>query len=245
MHRKSDSEATSIDAASSPPRSPRRHVPPHAPNSSSYYYVQSPSQWQHEGHNWASPAASPHHHQPNHYSSSGRYLSYHCPSPPPHHSRESSTTRFSASLKNSSGPGHAVPWRKLHPAGAGPGDDDDDDEEAVQEYRPGPRFYAACFVVSFAVLFTVFSLIIWGASQAYQPQVTIKVRPFFLTFSLSSLSSKAAMALPLERPWPCCGRSLQCDRRYGYIFRIIYYLCHRFRGIMTSCGGNFVISILF
>ncbi|GKV34777.1 hypothetical protein SLEP1_g43122 [Rubroshorea leprosula] len=76
MHAKTDSEATSLDA-SWPPRSPRRPV----------YYVQSPSNHDVEKTSYeSSPTGSPAHH----YSQCS----------PVHHSRESSTSRFSASLKN-------------------------------------------------------------------------------------------------------------------------------------------------
>ncbi|KAH9758197.1 transmembrane protein [Citrus sinensis] len=81
MHAKTDSEVTSL-APSSPTRSPRRPV----------YYVQSPSRDSHDGEKTTtsfhstpvlSPAGSP----PHSHSSIGR------------HSRESSSSRFSGSLK--------------------------------------------------------------------------------------------------------------------------------------------------
>ncbi|PPD90779.1 hypothetical protein GOBAR_DD12296 [Gossypium barbadense] len=87
MHAKTDSEGTSIDA-SWPPRSPRRPV----------YYVQSPSNHDVEKMSYgSSPTASPTHHY------------YHCS--PIHHSRESSTSRFSASLKN---PRSLSAWKHGH-----------------------------------------------------------------------------------------------------------------------------------
>ncbi|KAH0978091.1 hypothetical protein GBA52_027810 [Prunus armeniaca] len=80
MHAKSDSEVTSVEQ-STPPRSPRRPI----------YYVQSPSNHDVEKMSYgSSPAGSPAHHF------------YHCS--PIHHSRESSTSRFSASLKNPRSP---------------------------------------------------------------------------------------------------------------------------------------------
>ncbi|OMO91956.1 Late embryogenesis abundant protein, LEA-14 [Corchorus olitorius] len=101
MHAKTDSEATSIDA-SWLPRSPRRPV----------YYVQSPSNHDVEKMSYgSSPTASP----PHHY--------YHCS--PIHHSRESSTSRFSASLKN---PRNLSAWRHVQ---IGHGDDDDDDDDEM------------------------------------------------------------------------------------------------------------------
>ncbi|XP_010028799.2 uncharacterized protein LOC104419000 [Eucalyptus grandis] len=156
MHAKSDSEVTSMDAASSPPRSPRRPL----------YYVQSPSNHDAEKMSYgSSPAGSPTHPY------------YHCS--PIHHSRESSTSRFSASLKNSN-PRHLYggAWRKLHRGHET--DDDEDDEEEDGEGRRGSssawrgaRLYA-CFVLLFVLLFTAFSLILWGASKSYRPEIVVK-----------------------------------------------------------------------
>ena len=33
----------------------------------------------------------------------------------------------------------------------------------------------ACFLLSFVVLFTIFSLILWAASFAYKPKILVKV----------------------------------------------------------------------
>ncbi|KAE8698756.1 putative multicopper oxidase [Hibiscus syriacus] len=148
MHAKTDSEGTSVDA-SWPPRSPRRPV----------YYVQSPSNHDVEKMSYgSSPTASPTHHY------------YHCS--PIHHSRESSTSRFSASLKN---PGGLSAWKHVQ-LGRGDGDDNDDDDE--MDGRDGSkadkvRLYL-CLVFLFFVLFTVFSLILWGASRSYKPKILVK-----------------------------------------------------------------------
>ncbi|KAL4319278.1 hypothetical protein GQ457_18G018700 [Hibiscus cannabinus] len=148
MHAKTDSEGTSIDT-SWPPRSPRRPV----------YYVQSPSNHDVEKMSYgSSPTASPTHHY------------YH--SSPIHHSRESSTSRFSASLKNTRG---LSSWKHV-PLGRDDGDDDDDDGE--MDGRDGNkadkvRLYL-CLVFLFFVLFTVFSLILWGASRGFRPQIRVK-----------------------------------------------------------------------
>lgn len=150
MHAKTDSEGTSIDA-SWPPRSPRRPV----------YYVQSPSNHDVEKMSYgSSPTASPTHHY------------YHCS--PIHHSRESSTSRFSASLKN---PRSLSAWKHVQ---LGRGDDDDDDDDDEMDGRDGSkankiRLYL-CLVFLFFVLFTVFSLILWGASRSYRPKILVKVR---------------------------------------------------------------------
>ncbi|KAA8546152.1 hypothetical protein F0562_020954 [Nyssa sinensis] len=155
MHAKSDSEVTSIDA-SSPPRSPRRPL----------YYVQSPSQHDVEKMSYgSSPFGSPHH--------------YHCS--PIHHSRESSTSRFSASLKN---PRHPAPWKRIQPRHEADDDDDDDDGDD-QGSGNHVRFYVVCFVFSFVVLFTIFSLILWAASTPYKPEIFVK-NMVFHSFNLQA-----------------------------------------------------------
>ncbi|KAL6963639.1 hypothetical protein U1Q18_034646 [Sarracenia purpurea var. burkii] len=149
MHAKSDSEVTSIDA-SSPPRSPRRPL----------YYVQSPSQLDVEKMSYgSSPFASPHH--------------YHCS--PIHHSRESSTSRFSASLKN---PRNAAAWKRLQRRHHDGDEDDDEDDEDEGTGGHAMRFYGACFVFCFVVLFTIFSLILWAASAPYKPKIFVKSMVF-------------------------------------------------------------------
>ena len=159
MHTKSDSELTmSMDQGFSPPRSPRRPV---------LYYVQSPSNHDVEKMSYgSSPMGSPQHHY------------YHCS--PIHHSRESSTSRFSASLKN---PRSLYTWKKLQKETTD-GDDEDDEENGgyFGGYGRSVRLYF-CFVFLFVLLFTVFSLILWGASKSYKPEVFVKVHYAFLLFS--------------------------------------------------------------
>ncbi|CAL9146707.1 unnamed protein product [Musa hybrid cultivar] len=162
MHAKTDSEVTSL-AASSPPRSPPRRP---------IYYVMSPTHSHHDvdrvSLGGSSPGASPlhpHYHHPHHH----RYASS-----PIHHSRESSTTRLSASLKYTSSS-----WRKLHnhteghhPDGAASSGCSDSD---VEDDGPIPvRCYVAWFVLGFSLLFTLFSLILWGASKSYKPDIFVK-----------------------------------------------------------------------
>ncbi|XP_010313063.2 uncharacterized protein [Solanum lycopersicum] len=147
IHAKSDSEVTSIDACS-----PRRAL----------YYVQSPSHsQQHDVEKMSygsSPFGSPTHH-------------YHCS--PIHHSRESSTSRFSASLKNN----QLAVWKRI------PGTNNDEDNEAEAENgedvdydnnSKSVKFYVVCFLFSFIVLFAIFSLILWAASLPYKPKVFVK-----------------------------------------------------------------------
>ncbi|CAJ1933921.1 unnamed protein product [Sphenostylis stenocarpa] len=154
MHTKSDSEVTSNSMEqSSPARSPPRRP---------LYYVQSPSNHDVEKMSYgSSPMGSPHHHF--HY-----YLSS-----PIHHSRESSTSRFSASLKNPRN--FSSNWKKLHPHPQHDADPDDDGEDGDDLDRSSRnlRLYF-CFFLLFVMLFTLFSIILWGASKSYKPRLTVK-----------------------------------------------------------------------
>ncbi|KAJ6954936.1 hypothetical protein NC652_006395 [Populus alba x Populus x berolinensis] len=163
MHAKTDSEVTSL-APSSPTRSPRRPV----------YYVQSPSRDSHDGEKTttsfhSTPVLSPMGSPPHSHSSVGR------------HSRESSTSRFSGSLKPGS--------RKISPndasrGGQGKGQKqwkecDVIEEEGLledEERRKGlpRRCYFLAFVLGFVILFSLFSLILWGASKPQKPKITMK-----------------------------------------------------------------------
>ncbi|KAI4308177.1 hypothetical protein L6164_031278 [Bauhinia variegata] len=166
MHAKTDSEVTSLDA-SSPARSPRRPV----------YYVQSPSRDSHDGEKTTtsfhstpvlSPMGSPPH--------------SHAHSSVGHHSRESSSSRFSGSLKPGSrkinpndaarGGGHRKgqkPWKEY----------DVIEEEGLLESEERQkslprRCYVLAFIVGFFVLFSFFSLILWGASKPMKPKITVQ-----------------------------------------------------------------------
>ena len=165
MHAKTDSEVTSL-AASSTTRSPRRPV----------YYVQSPSRDSHDGEKTttsfhSTPVLSPMGSPPHSHSSVGR------------HSRESSSSRFSGSLKpgsrkispnDASRGGHRKgekPWKECAVI----------EEEGLledEERQKGlpRRCYFLAFVVGFFVLFSLFSLILWGASKPQKPKITMKVR---------------------------------------------------------------------
>ncbi|XP_059643353.1 uncharacterized protein LOC132285200 [Cornus florida] len=156
MHAKTDSEVTSL-AASSPTRSPRRPV----------YYVQSPSRDSHDGEKTtnsfhSTPILSP-------MGSPGR------------HSRDSSSTRFSGSLK----PGSARSGRRHHHHHHRKTDDkqwkefDAIEEEGLLEDDGAHtglsrRYYLLAFLVGFFLLFTLFSLILWGASRNQRPIITMK-----------------------------------------------------------------------
>ncbi|RWW70380.1 hypothetical protein BHE74_00021944 [Ensete ventricosum] len=161
MHAKTDSEVTSI-ALSSPARP--------------VYYVQSPSRDSHDGEKTAtsfhsSPVLSPAHSPPHSHSSVGR------------HSRESSSSRFSGSLKPGS--------RKILPNdGAGRGGRRKSDKEwkecavieeeglldGEEDDKGIPRrCYVLGFVLAFFVLFSFFALILWGASRNQKPHIVMKV----------------------------------------------------------------------
>ncbi|XP_022989441.1 uncharacterized protein LOC111792484 [Cucurbita pepo subsp. pepo] len=159
MHAKSYSEVTSVDQ-SSPARSPRRPL----------YYVQSPSNHDVEKMSYgSSPMGSPPH--PFYHAS------------PIHHSRESSTSRFSASLKNNMNRnGNLSAWRKLHrPPGYDEeeeeDDDGDNDGDRDSKWNRKFRLYLFLFVL-FVLLFTVFSLILWGASKSFHPQILVQSMVF-------------------------------------------------------------------
>lgn len=184
MHAKTDSEVTSL-SASSPNRSPPRRAGP-------VYYVQSPSRDSHDGEKTttsfqSTPVLSPMGSPPHSHSSVGR------------HSRESSSTRFSGSLKPGSGSRKVTPndggnnnkkgsnnHKKLQQQQSNnPWKECDvieeegliDDEESQ---KPMPRkCYVLAFILGFFLLFSVFSLILWGAARPQKPTIKVKVRFYF------------------------------------------------------------------
>ncbi|KZV24956.1 hypothetical protein F511_01926 [Dorcoceras hygrometricum] len=149
MHGKTDSEVTSL-AASSPNRA--------------VYYVQSPSRDSHDGEKTtnsfrSTPILSP-------MGSPGR------------HSRDSSSTRYSGSLKpgsHKSGNGS----RRNHHRRKAEKEFDAIEEEGLLDEEGGRRglsrrCYVVAFAVGFLVLFSFFALILWGASRNQKPVVTMK-----------------------------------------------------------------------
>ncbi|KAJ0006744.1 hypothetical protein Pint_29770 [Pistacia integerrima] len=145
---KSESDITSL-APSSPSRSPKRPV----------YYVQSPSRDSHDGDKSSSLQPSPME-SPSH-PSFGR------------HSRNSSASRFSGIFRSSSG---RKGTRKRNDKGwpecnviLEEGKYDEFEDKAFTR-----RFQALMALLSFVVLFTVFCLIIWGASRPYKAKITVK-----------------------------------------------------------------------
>lgn len=153
---KSESDITSL-APSSPSRSPKRTV----------YYVQSPSRDSHDGDKSSSMQATPIYNNspmesPSH-PSFGR------------HSRNSSASRFSGIFRSSSGRKGS---RKQRNEKGWPECDvilEEGSYDGVDEAL-SRRMQALIALLTFVVLFTVFCLIIWGASRPFKAEVTVKVR---------------------------------------------------------------------
>lgn len=66
----------------------------------------------------------------------------------------------------------------MHRVADANGDDDDDDDDEDDDARGGYgrnnlRLYL-CSVFGFVVLFTVFSLILWGSSKGYEPKISVQ-----------------------------------------------------------------------
>ncbi|GAB2269410.1 hypothetical protein Dimus_004328 [Dionaea muscipula] len=153
MHTKSESDVTSL-APSSPSRSPKRPI----------YYVQSPSRDSQDGDKSSSMQATPMYNSPMESPSH--------PSFGPH-SRNSSASRFSGVFRSSSG---RKSGRKRASNDKGwPECNVIMEEGDYNEDKALPRRVQAFIAVfSFVVLFTLFCLIIWGASRPYKAQVSVK-----------------------------------------------------------------------
>eukprot|EP00262_Sarcandra_glabra_P003298 TRINITY_DN13951_c0_g6_i1.p1 TRINITY_DN13951_c0_g6~~TRINITY_DN13951_c0_g6_i1.p1 ORF type:complete len:310 (-),score=27.34 TRINITY_DN13951_c0_g6_i1:195-1124(-) len=154
MHAKSDSDVTSL-APSSPSRSPKRPV----------YYVQSPSRDSHDGDKSSSMQATPVYNSPMEspsHPSFGR------------HSRASSASRFSGNFRSSSG---RKGNRKRNDKGW-PECNVIEEEGNYDDIDGGRGFSRRCqaliALLGFTLLFTVFCLIIWGASRPYKAEVVVK-----------------------------------------------------------------------
>ncbi|KAJ4836499.1 hypothetical protein Tsubulata_035487 [Turnera subulata] len=156
---KTDSEVSSLT-----PSSPARSSPPRRP----VYYVQSPSRDSHDGEKTtnsfhSTPVLSPMGSPPHSHSNSSLGP----------HSRESASTRFSASTKpqksHKSDRKGRKPWKAF----------DAIEEEGLLDGDTRPngmsrRCYFLAFVVGFCLLFTIFSLILWGASKPQKPTIIMK-----------------------------------------------------------------------
>ncbi|KAF5736156.1 hypothetical protein HS088_TW14G00291 [Tripterygium wilfordii] len=160
---KTHSEVSSL-TPSSPTRSPSSRRP--------VYYVQSPSRDSHDGEKTtnsfhSTPVISPMGSPPHSHSNSSLGP----------HSRESSSTRFSGSLKptrknsRSDLKGQTKGWNKGF---------DSIEEEGLLDGDIASNglsrrcYYFLAFVVGFFVLFSMFSLILWGASRPQKPKITMK-----------------------------------------------------------------------
>lgn len=158
MHAKTDSEGTSL--ATSSPEHNRRPV----------YFVQSPDAEKFTASFESTPGVN----------SPSLGSPRHC------HSRESSTSRFSGSLKSG--------FKRMPPNGVGLGgtgyrtggeaiwkeyDDAIEEEGLLEDEEPrrgsSPRCYLIGFVVVFIVLFSLFSLILLGVSKHYRPRIGMTV----------------------------------------------------------------------
>ncbi|XVF86625.1 hypothetical protein PTKIN_Ptkin18bG0057500 [Pterospermum kingtungense] len=146
---KSESDITSL-APSSPSRSPKRPV----------YYVQSPSPDSHDGDKSSSLQPTPLE-SPSHPSSFGR------------HSRNSSASRFSGIFRSTSG----RKWSRKRNDKGWPECNVIMEEGPYDEFEDKAftrRCQALIALFTFVALFTVFGLIIWGASRPYKAEITVK-----------------------------------------------------------------------
>lgn len=181
---KTDSEVSSL-SQSSPARSPRRPV----------YYVQSPSRDSHDGEKTtnsfnSSPVLSTMGSPPHSHSNSSLGP----------HSRESSSTRFSGSLKpgsrknnnNNSQRKGWKPWKDQFDSIEEEGllNDEDGNQHFLRR-----RFYCLAFVVGFLVLFSSFALILWGASRPQKPTITMKVHFFSILCTIWTSLFKTTIGL--------------------------------------------------
>lgn len=158
IHTKSESDLTSL-APSSPSRSPKRPI----------YFVQSPSRDSHDGDKSTSLHATPMYNNspmesPSH-PSMGR------------HSRNSSGSRFSGVFRSSSGRKgsrrrNEKGWPECNVIL------EEGNYDGVNEKGFSRRIQALIGLLSFVMLFTLFCLIIWGASKPFKTQVTLKVKIF-------------------------------------------------------------------
>ncbi|KAL1356661.1 hypothetical protein HN51_008648 [Arachis hypogaea] len=159
MHANTDSDVTSYDPST--PRSPKRAV----------YYVQSPSRDSHDDGDKSSTnhATTPAYNSPTDSPSHHSYG---------HHSRESSASRVSGSYNSSWG----RRWNRKRGSGYNKGWPEGkviEEEGYYGDFHSGNEglarrtqvFFA---VVGFVVIFSVFCLIIWGASRPYKPKIIVK-----------------------------------------------------------------------
>ncbi|KAJ7951767.1 Late embryogenesis abundant protein [Quillaja saponaria] len=151
---KSESDITSL-APSSPSRSPKRPV----------YYVQSPSRDSHDGDKSSTQAITPIYNNSPMESPSHPSLG--------RHSRNSSGSLFSGIFRSSSGrksnkKRNEKDWPECNVILEEGSYDEFEDKGFTR------RFQALIALFSFVVLFSVFCLIIWGASRPYKAEITVR-----------------------------------------------------------------------
>lgn len=158
MHAKSDSDVTSL--APSSPRSPKRPA----------YFVQSPSRDSHDGDKSSSMQATPAFNSPMESPSHPSYG---------RHSRASSASRFSGNFRSSSGTkggrkGNDKGWPECKVI-----EEEGDYGDMYRDKKLSRRCQIFIGLFGFVVIFTIFCLIIWGASRPYKAQITLKVCHFY------------------------------------------------------------------
>ncbi|GMN37213.1 hypothetical protein TIFTF001_006632 [Ficus carica] len=162
---KSESDITSL-APSSPSRSPKGAV----------YYVQSPSRDSHDG----DKSSSSMHATPI-YNNSPMESPSHSSASFGRHSRSSSASLFSGIFRSSSGrKGGGSGGRRKHGRSNDKGWPEcnvimeEGPYDELEDKALSRRVQALIALFSFFVLFTVFCLIIWGASRPFKAEITVK-----------------------------------------------------------------------
>ncbi|BFG39982.1 hypothetical protein CerSpe_262560 [Prunus speciosa] len=153
MHAKSDSDVTSL--APSSPRSPKRPV----------YYVQSPSRDSNDGDKSSTMQATPAFNSPM---ESPTHPSY------GRHSRASSASRVSGTFRSSSG---QKGTRKSNDKGwpeCNVIEEEGDYGGLYKDKGISRRCQIWIALFGFVVIFSIFCLILWGASRPYKARVVVK-----------------------------------------------------------------------
>ncbi|KDP33684.1 hypothetical protein JCGZ_07255 [Jatropha curcas] len=161
MHAKSDSDVTSL--APSSPRSPKRPV----------YYVQSPSRDSHDGDKSSSTQATPAFNSPMESPSHPSYG---------RHSRASSSSRVSGTYGSSAASSSMNAGRKGRNKRTEKGWPEsnviEEEGDYGEMYRNKEFSRRRCQVLmgvfGFVMIFSLFCLIIWGASRPFKPEISVK-----------------------------------------------------------------------
>lgn len=152
MHVTSDSDTShTMSRSPSPPRSPKRAV----------YFVQSPSRDSNDESKASSTQATPScssTDSPSHTSSDRVSRAY------------SSTARLSAPSKRYRRKSSSKVWSECSVIL-----EEGDYDDLYEEDELSGQCRAFFTMVGFAILFTIFCLIIWGASKPYKPEIRVEV----------------------------------------------------------------------